>query len=95
MNTPHENKRPKSIERIAEAVSNLIVPSLAALYQTFLDQKAGIGQKRTELVRRREEVRNEGFEAATRFMAPTAEQIRNADISYLELIKRQRGGRHE
>ena len=91
MNAPHENKRPKSIMRIAEAVSNLIFPSLAGLYQTFLDQKAGIDQKRAELLRRREEIRNEGFEAATRFMAPTAEQIRNAGISYLEFIKRQRG----
>ncbi len=95
MNMSYENKRPKAIERIAEAVSNLIFPPLASLYQAFLDQKTGVEQKQTELLRKREEVRNEGYEAATRFMAPTTEQIHNTGISYLELIKKQRGNSHE
>ncbi len=94
MITSNENKRPKAIQQIAEAVSSLIFPSLTPLYQTFLDQKTGIEQKRGELIRRRDEIRNEGYEAATRFMAPTAEQIQNAGISYLEVIKKQRGDGH-
>lgn len=95
MTTSSENKRPKAIEQIAEAAAGLIVPPLTSLYQTFLDQKAGVEQKRAKLVRRREEIRSEGYEAATRFMTPNAEQVRNAGISYLELIKKQRGGGHE
>lgn len=46
MITSNENKRPKAIQQIAEAVSSLIFPSLTPLYQTFLDQKTGIEQKR-------------------------------------------------
>lgn len=83
-------KRPKAIERIAAAVSNLIYPSLAPLHQAFIEQKAGINEKRAELIRKREKVRNDCYAAATRLMTRSTEQPQTMDLSYLELINKQR-----
>lgn len=88
-------KRPQAIERIAAAVSSLIFPPLALLYQAFIEQKAGISEKRSELLRKRESVRNEGYAAATRLMTPSAEQLQTIGVSYLELINKQRSSRDE
>lgn len=83
-------KRPQAIERIAEAVSSLIYPSLAPLHQAFIEQKAGVNEKKAELIRKREDVRNEGYAAAIRLMTPNTEQSHTIDLSYLELINKQR-----
>ncbi|QOJ23787.1 MAG: hypothetical protein HRU78_09080 [Gammaproteobacteria bacterium] len=83
-------KRPQAIERIAAAVSNLIYPSLAPLHQAFIEQKAGVNEKRAELIRKRENVRNDGYAAATRLMTPHTEQSQTIDLPYLELINKQR-----
>ncbi len=88
-------KRPQAIERIAAAVSSLLYPPLAPLHQTFIEQKAGVNEKRSELLRKREIVRNEGYAAATRLMTPSAEQLQTIDLSYLELINKQRSSRDE
>jgi len=88
-------KRPQAIDRIATAVSSLIFPPLAPLYQAFIEQKAGINEKRAELLRKRENVRNEGYAAATRLMTPSAEQLQTIGVSYLELINKQRSSKDE
>ncbi|WP_096294012.1 hypothetical protein [Nitrosomonas ureae] len=88
-------KRPQGIERISEAVSNLLPPPLAPLHQTFIEQKAGINEKRAELLRKRENVRNEGYAAATRLMTPSAEQLQTIGVSYLELFNKQRSSKDE
>lgn len=88
-------KKPQAIERIAAAVSSLLFPPLAPLHQTFIEQKVGISEKRSELLRKRESVRNEGYAAATRLMTPSAEQLQTIGVSYLELINKQRSSKDE
>lgn len=88
-------KRPQAIDRIAMAVSSLIFPPLAPLYQAFIEQKAGINEKRAELLRKRENVRNEGYAAATRLMTPSEEQLHTIGVSYPELINKQRSSKDE
>ncbi len=88
-------KKPRSIERIAEAVSNLLVPPLTSLHQTFMEQKAGVNEKRSELLNKREDIRNEGFAAAMRLMSPNADQLQMTKGSYLELVNNQRGNKDE
>lgn len=88
-------KKPQAIERIAEAVSSLIYPSLAPLHQAFIEQKAGINEKRAELIRKRENVRNEGYAAATQLLAPSEEQLHTIGVSYFELINKQRSSKNE
>jgi len=88
-------KRPQAIERIAAAVSNLIFPPLATLHQAFIDQKEGVSQKRAELIRKREGIRNEGYAAAMRLMSPSTEQLQTIGSSYLELINKQRRKKDE
>lgn len=88
-------KKPQAIERIAEAVSSLIYPSLAPLHQAFIEQKAGINEKRAELIRKRENVRNEGYAAATRLMTPNTEQSQTIGVSYLEFFNKQRSSKNE
>ena len=90
-----EKKKPKAIERISEAASNLLMPPLAPLHQTFMDQKFGAEEKRSELLRKREEIRNEGYAAAMRLMMPSAERLQATKGSYLELIHKQRGNKNE
>lgn len=92
---PFEKKRPQAIERIAEAASNLLMPPLTPLHQTFMDQKLGVQEKRSELLRKQDECRNEGYAAAMRLMMPSAEQFQATRGSYLELIHKQRGNKDE
>jgi len=88
-------KRPQAIDRIAMAVSNLIFPPLAPLNQAFIEQKAGVNEKRAELLRKRENVRHEGYAAATRLMTPSAEELQTMGVSYLEFINKQRSSKDE
>ncbi|MCE7914567.1 MAG: hypothetical protein DYH15_07760 [Nitrosomonas sp. PRO4] len=88
-------KRPQAIDRIAAAVSSLIFPPLAPLYQAFIEQKAGINEKRAELLRKLENVRNDGYAAATRLLAPSEEQLQTIGLSYFELINKQRSSKDE
>lgn len=80
----------QAIEFIRKSASCLIYPPLALLHQTFLDEKALVNEKRSELLRKREDVRNEGYAAATRLMSPSKEQLPTISISYPELIDKQR-----
>lgn len=94
-NTSPIQKKPQAIERITESVSNLLVPPLASLNQTFMDQKTDLNKKRSDLLRKRDEVSNEGFAAAMRLMSPSAEQLQAIKGSYLALINNQRGNKDE
>lgn len=90
-----EKKIPQAIERIAEAASSLLMPPLAPLHQTFIEQKSGVEEKRSELLRKQNECRNEGYAAAMRLMMPSAEKLKETRDSYLELIHKQRGNKDE
>ncbi len=94
-NTPPAPKKPRAIEHIADAVSNLLVPPLTSLHQTFMEQKTGINEKRSELLNKREDIRNEGFAAAMRLMSANTDQLQTTRDSYLELVNKQRGGKDE
>jgi len=84
-------KKPHAIERIAESVSNLLVPSLAPLHQTYRDQKAGIRAKRAELLRKQQAILDEGYGAASRLMTLDAETVPVLDASYFKRISQQQG----
>ncbi len=88
-------KKPQAIEYISEAVSNLLVPPLASLHQTFMEQKTGVNEKRSELLNKREDIRNEGFAAAMRLMSASTDQLQMTKGSYLELVNKQRGKKDE
>ncbi len=94
-NTPPPPKKPRAIERITEAVSNLLVPPLTSLHQTFMEQKTGVNEKRSELLNKREDIRNEGFAAAMRLMSASTDQLQTTRDSYLELVNKQRRGKDE
>lgn len=94
-NTSSAPKKPRAIEYIADAVSNLLVPPLTSLHQTFMEQKTDINEKRSELLNKREDIRNEGFAAAMRLMSASTDQLQTTRDSYLELVNKQRGGKDE
>ena len=95
MTDPKPQRQPQAITCIREAVSNLLMPPLAPLFQVFMDQKAGINEKRSELRMQMEDVRIEGYGAATRLMLPNAEHLQNSKGSYFERIHKQRSKNHE
>ncbi len=88
-NSPHD-KMPKATNRIHEAVSNLLIPPLSSLHQTFVETKAGVNKERSRLRRELEEIRNEGFEAAARLMLPDTEKLQRKPGSYIERIRGNR-----
>ncbi len=88
-------KKPQAIERIYNAASNLIYPPIEQLHQTFIEQKTAISEKRSELLRKRDEVSNEGYAAAIRLMMPDDEQLQTIGVSYLELVNKQRSTKNE
>ncbi len=90
-----KKERPQAIARIAEAASSLLIPPLAPLHQAFMEQKYGVEEKRSELLRKQDECRNEGYAAAMRLMMPSAERLQATRGSYLELIHKQRGNKNE
>lgn len=88
-------KKPHAIMRIAESVSNLLVPSLTPLHQTYRDQKAGIREKRAELLRKQQAILDEGYGAASRLMTLDAETVPVLDASYFKRISQQQGDKDE
>jgi len=89
MNETNTDSRSKGIARIFESVSKLIKPSLAPLYQEFLDRKKIVADERTSLLRRLEEVRQEGFEAAVRLRLSCNDNFRIERGSYFERIEQK------
>lgn len=90
-------KKNQAIQNIAEETSSLIVPSLTPLHQTFIERKDDLNAMRSELLRKIETVRNEGYAAATRLMTPNAEQSHILGTAYLELIdskRSEKNGKH-
>lgn len=86
MNETNMQSRHDGITRIFESVSKLIKPSLAPLYQVFLDRKKIVEDERTSLMRKIEEVRQEGFEAAVRLRISCNDNFRIERGSYFERI---------
>jgi len=89
-NTENSRNRPEGIRRIYEAASKLVMPSLPPLYQVFLDEKAGVQAQRNELLRKQEELRQEGMEAAVRLMISGSDEFRIERRSYFEQIEQKR-----
>lgn len=87
--TPAQEK-PLAIQRIGKSVSDLIFPPLAPLQQAFIDQKIAISEKRSELLRKRDEISNEGYEAAMRLMMSNKEHSKTTGDSYLQIINKQK-----
>jgi len=87
MKNAQTNERPEAIARIYEAASNLLMPPLSSLHQTFVETKAGVNKERSRLRRELDEIRDEGFEAAARLMLPDTEKLQSKAGSYIERIQ--------
>ena len=59
---------PLWVERIRQSVSKLVKPPLTALPQVLLDTQAGVREERARLVSELDDIRQDGFEAATRLI---------------------------
>jgi len=91
MNTDNTRNRPPGIMRIHEEVSKLIKPTLAVLYQVFLDQKAALKAERTALLRKQETLHQEGYEAAVRLVISNSNDFQISQRSYFDRIKDNKG----
>lgn len=81
------------IQRVYEAASKLVMPSLAPLHQVFVDEKAALQAERAALRQRQEEVRADGFDAAVRLLAASDEAFRIDRKPYFERIRYKRKGK--
>jgi len=88
------NTRAEGIRRIYDAVSKLIKPPLAPLYQVFLEEQSLRQSKRKALHQRQAELRQEGFEAAVRLVISSTDKFQIERGSYFERIE-QRGEKHD
>jgi len=94
MKDEKSNTRPEGIKRIYDAVSKLVKPPLAPLYQVFLDEQSLNQSKRNALLQKQAELRQEGFEAAVRLVISSTDKFQIERGSYFERIE-QRGGKND
>ncbi len=90
MTTENTLIHPSGIQRVYEAASKLVMPSLAPLYQVFVDEKAALQAKRAALRQRQEDVYADGIEAAVRLLAAADGAFRIAHKPYFERIENKR-----
>ena len=87
--------RSEGILRIKKSVSKLIKPPLEPLYQVFVDEKAAVQAERSELLRKIEELRQEGFEAAIQLMTLHPEPPHITNGSYFDRIENKEDENNE
>lgn len=66
-------QRPRAIQQVADAVAKLTMPPLVPLCRTILDMQTSVQEQRMQLRRELDEVRMEGFEAASRLALSVTE----------------------
>ena len=81
----------QALQAIETSVSTLTMPTLSPLIRVFMEKKADINEKRSSLNHQMNDLRIEGYGAATRLMLPDVETGQNAQGTYFERIQRQRG----
>lgn len=81
-------QRPRAIERIADAVARLTLPTLAPLYQTYLEVSAGVRERRAQLTQEQDDVHEEGFAAATR-LALSLSEVSPKAVPYFEQLPKK------
>lgn len=91
MNESKTLNQHQALEAIETSVSNLLIPTLSPLIRVFMEEKADINEKRSGLNQQMNDLRIEGYGAATRLMLPDAKTGQNTQGSYFERIQRQRG----
>ena len=79
------------IRNIAKAVSHLIMPDLPQLTRLLMDMRAGVNEEIAACLRKKEQIRAEGFAAAMRLMLPEEGEQRNMAGTYFDQIKRTGG----
>ncbi|CAA0107130.1 Uncharacterised protein [Halioglobus japonicus] len=82
-----------AIVAFGNAVSRLRKPSLAPLYQVVVDVRQAVQDDRTDINRRMDEHRLEGYEAAARLCLPDDGPVTGTQASYFDQID-ARGGKH-
>lgn len=87
MKTDNPRNRPPGIRLIHASAAKLAMPSLAPLYQVFLDQRAAIEAERRDLRRRQQAIAQEGFDAAVRLLVNTSEAFRAERAPYFQRLK--------
>lgn len=76
------------VKNIAKSVSRLIMPDLSPLIRLLIDMRAGISEERAACLRKKEQIKAEGFAAAMRLMLPEEEELRNMAGTYFDRLNR-------
>jgi len=81
----------QALQAIETSVSTLTMPTLSPLIRVFMEKKADINEKRAAINQQMDDLRIEGFGAATRLMLPDEKIGQNTQGTYFERIQQQRG----
>lgn len=76
----------KPIKNIVEAASHLLMPDLRGLSLLFIEMKASINEERAACLRKKEQIKSEGFAAAMRLML-LDQDIKEITRPYFDKLK--------
>lgn len=78
----------KPIKNIVEAVSHLLMPDLGGLIQLSVEMRESLAADKTALLRRKEDIRIEGYAAAMRLMLPDQDAQCQMTNTYFQRLNR-------